>query len=82
MKRLLFLFSILLTFSLTASGQDTTDTKPYSERIAVLNDTRDTLYVVTNMYSMMLGMWDKPEYDLERPVIIPVRTLTQFRREY
>jgi len=80
MKQLLF--AILLTFGLTAIAQDTINLRPNTERIAILNDTKDTLYVVSEMYEMVLVMWEYPKYDLERPTIVPVISLTAYRKEY
>lgn len=82
MKRLLFLLTITLTLSLTATSQEANqDTNP-SGRIAIPNQAKDTLYIVQPMYGMVVSMWNKPEYEAEKPVFIPVRSLDAYIRRF
>lgn len=69
MKHLLIILIALLSFSVTSDAQ----TK-VTERIAVPNEAKDTLYVISNMSEMMKGMWNDPSFAKEKPVIIPVKS--------
>lgn len=85
MKRLLFLLTITLTLSLSANSQtlvEDVENKPSTGRIAIPNEAKDTLYIQSNMYSMIVSMWNKPEYEAEKPVFVPVRSLDVYIRRY
>lgn len=77
MKRLILLLTFFI--ALNANSQLDTIQKPC---IAVTNETKDTLYVVVDMYAMFLIMWDNPTITDAKPVIIPVTSLqSYYRRE-
>lgn len=80
MKRLLFLLTITFMFSFTAESQ-VADTSTYEKgRIAILNSTRDTLYIQSSMFGMIAEMWEDPKYQAEKPVLVPVQSLDAYIR--
>lgn len=77
MKRLILIFTFLI--ALSANSQLDTTQKP---RIAVPNETKDTLYVIVSMYDMFILMWENPTITDTKPVIISVSSLqTYYRRK-
>jgi len=50
-----------------------------SERIAFATERKDTLYVLKDMYHLMVYMWNNPNYKAkDTPVFIKVDSLEQF----
>lgn len=50
-----------------------------TQEISYVTNNRDTLYVVNNMYNVICQLWDKPNYDGVKPVIIPVASITELK---
>ena len=80
MKHLLIILITLLSVNVSIEAQITksdvtwsTSTTNQSGRIAIPNEKRDTLYVVTNMAEMFTTIWEDPKLNKERPVIIAVK---------
>lgn len=76
MKKLICLLIIL--FTLNGVGQCLSDD---TNRVAVPNTNKDTLYVVVDMYMTFKILWDASEFDGVRPTIIPVPSLLAYIRK-
>ena len=80
MKKLTLITALLLAFSVSALSQTTMKESEGSDsgRIALANQTKDTLYVVKPMVELFTTIWSDPSYKNERPTIISVKTIDPY----
>ena len=74
MKKITLVAILLMAFSLGANAQNYT----YG-RVAVPTQEKDTLFVVTPLYTTFKTIWDDA-VDKKKPVVVPVATLDPYIR--
>lgn len=55
-------------------------TKLPTEEIAYVTPDRDTMYVVVDMYPLISKIWDESSNIDEKPVLIPVTSITELKQ--
>lgn len=58
----------------------TDSTKFPTEEIAYVTPDRDTMYVVVDMYPLISKIWDESSNVDEKPVLIPVTSITELKQ--
>ena len=89
MKKLLLLLTLFVSASINAQTTqrpetytDTNVVRGTGMEIAYINTTKDTLYVIREMYRIFDTIWNHPININERPILIPVNSVSDLRTYY